>query len=278
MFDFRRKERNPIDINSMHWFSEALYIQLNAYGEGKKGRTNFHNKNSNVLGCLVCGDRKSLSRLRWKKIENVFVARANKLSADDARLLFLPSLSCYFCGTRKSKQQHTLRSAWNGTFVSAFYSWWILFPFSIHEFSLRETRRRNVNCFGNFVRKLINHFAKHTRRVLIFKRWSEIICCHFLMKNLHYRGWHGSAEGWRDEMARYAVCEGEKSDTRRVITKWKVSHQLVAQLTVQSTPSRRDSHSSTSFRFRNASWSFHWRCDGRRWWCSPSDMSAKLRY
>lgn len=39
---------------------------------------------------------------------------------------------------------------------------------------------------------LINHFVKHTRWFLVFKWWPEIVDCHFLVKNLHYRSWHGS--------------------------------------------------------------------------------------
>lgn len=35
--------------------------------------------------------------------------------------------------------------------------------------------------------------AQPTRQLLIFKWRPEIVHCHFLMKNLHHRGWHGSA-------------------------------------------------------------------------------------
>lgn len=110
--------------------------------------------------------------------------------------------------------------------------------------------------------------AKPTRQLLIFKWRPEIIRCHFLVKNLQHRGWHGSAAA-----AAYVAVEIRKTKKccrSRFI--WRPQ-----KLTEQSTPNRRDIRCAIWSRSHGASWSSRWPYDDRQSWRFASDMNAILQ-
>lgn len=135
------------------------------------------------------------------------------------RLLFLCPFRGYFWGMENSDGAAVKYLAiclkWNFRLgflflmdsLPFFHSW--VFTAGVEG---KKKKEENANCFKNIRPEINQSFGEHTRRVLIFERWSEIIRCHFLVKNLHYRGWHGSVrdderQDMRREKKRHATSE-----------------------------------------------------------------------
>lgn len=182
---------------------------------------------------------------------------------------------CPFFFTKSLKRKVdslTLRSAWNGIFVSVFCSWWIPFPFSICGFSLyRRERRKKYS---------LHLLSASTSNQSLSSTYSPSLDIQKMVED----NMLPFPDGKLASPTLTSVWERESKNFVRKKKNFQTSGKILIRsgakriLTEQSKPNQRDSRFSISIHSRSASWSFHWPYDDQRWWCFAADTNAKLQY